>query len=253
MIDLWKEDNIHTHTLIPNLLPLFPTGMSRHNPTIAHHHVTASHSPTPSSSPPSLSLDDVEPVHFLEAIPSRRKGGPDISIRTPNSSMRRSVSSYSVDDANYHPNTGSSTSISTIATTAVLAAHHPHQHFHRHAHLPTSHEDFKYKQQPKMCTAYPLVTGLRSQVDTAPAKSRKTISDVSKLTQIKSAHLHSTSSSSSSSSSRGRFRKFAVKVVKWIRQSVVESRAKSEVRPFNVFMMLMIWLFLRLNGKTFYL
>lgn len=212
--------------------------MSIHtSPSAHHHHVSAPQSPTLSSSPPSLSLDDAEPLHLLETTASRQHqsyyDNKTIRIRTPQSSMRRSVSSYSVDDVNYHPHAGSTTSISTIATTAVLASHHPHQHYHRHSSpLPaTRDEDGQYQYQrkrtPKSSMAYPLVTGLRSQVDSAPKLSKS--ADVSKVTQITSVH-HQSSSSSSSSSPTGRFRKFAVKVVKWLRQSVVEARAKSEVR-----------------------
>lgn len=203
--------------------------MSLHtSPIVAHHHVTVSHSPTPSSSPPSLSLDDVGPVHLVEPIPSLYLGvhendSVSIRTRTPTSSLRRSVSSYSVDDANYHPHVGSTTSISTIATTAVLAAHHPHHYYHRHASpLPTGADEQLKTRTTTVPMAYPLVYGLRSQVDKTPKAP-----EVSKVTTAH--HLHSTSSSSSSSP-RGRFRKFAVKVVKWIRQSVVEARAKSEVR-----------------------
>lgn len=207
--------------------------MNVNSSPIPHHYVTAPLSPTPSSSPPSLSLDDAEPVPLLDSTPPRFQGGLEnnaISIRTTVSPMRRSVSSYSVDELNYHPHGGSTTSISTIATTAVLPAYRPYQHYHRHiSSLPAGNEDFHQKRRrtSTMSTACPLVAGLRSQVATVP-KIRKS-TDVSKVTPITSLHLQS-SSSSSSSSSRGRFQKFAVKVVKWIRQSMVESRSKSEVR-----------------------
>lgn len=213
--------------------------MSKRNSPDSHHHGTTQHSPTLSSSSPSILLDAVESLCSRDSTPSTQKRLPIngfISIRKPSSSLRRSVSSYSVDDANYQQHGGSTTSISTISTTAVFAIQHPniHHHFHgqRDSRVSIRSDDFYPPQRrPSISSAYPLVTGLRLQVDSSLNATTKTV-DVSKVTQITYAHHHHhhSTSFSSSSSSRGRFRKFAAKVVKWIRQSVAETKVKSEVR-----------------------
>lgn len=194
------------------------------------HHVTTPQSSTSSTSSSLSPLSrDATPPPYSD-VPHLRGIAQDdcdngLQMRRSQSALRRSVSSYSVGHFNYHPNGGSNGSISTIATTAVLVAHNQHGvHQHRHRHSSPA---------PDNASAYPLVVGLRSQVKGCGGgdeTSAGRLGDVSNDTNtIAPAHQ----SSLLVSSSKGRFRKFAVKVIKWVRQSLAEkkgTRADLEVR-----------------------
>lgn len=169
-----------------------------------------------------------------DTTPSSNKGAGPVHHVTrpwePQPGMRRSISNYSVEDCNYYsqPPGASSPSIYSIATTALWYEPHANHYYHRH---PSP-----IRNGVSSATAFPLVKGLQSQLNTKPTSAGKAVQPGCKVSQQAVAPRQSFTSASLSPSSRGRFQKFAVRVVKWIRQSVVEARTKvveNEVRFGN--------------------